>query len=52
MAEENNLLVTGGSDCHGFAKARVLMGGVKVPYALVERLKEEAEKIGSHERQA
>lgn len=45
LSQRYNLLVTGGSDCHGLAKGRVLMGGVKVPYELVERLKAEAEKI-------
>ena len=40
MAKEYGLLVTGGSDCHGEAKDRVLMGSVKIPYEYVERLKE------------
>ncbi|MCQ9206753.1 MAG: PHP domain-containing protein [Omnitrophica bacterium] len=42
IAEESGILITGGSDCHGLAKYRVLMGSVKVPYDIVERLKEEA----------
>lgn len=50
IAEENNLLVTGGSDCHGLGKGRVLMGGVRVPYTLVERLKEESEKVKNEHR--
>jgi len=45
IAERYNLLLTGGSDCHGLNKSRVLIGSVKVPYELVEKLKEEAEKI-------
>jgi len=45
MAEENHLLITGGSDCHGLAKKEVLMGKVKVPYSVVERLKEERDRI-------
>lgn len=45
MAKEHNLLVTGGSDCHGHAKHKVLMGEVKVPYSLVERLREKAKAI-------
>jgi 3',5'-nucleoside bisphosphate phosphatase len=45
IAEENNLLITGGSDCHGMGKGRVLLGSVKVKYSLVEALKKEAEKI-------
>ncbi|MCK4462679.1 MAG: PHP domain-containing protein [Candidatus Omnitrophica bacterium] len=45
IAKENNLLITGGSDCHGLGKGRVLIGNVKIPYSLVEKLKEEANKI-------
>lgn len=45
MARRYDLLVTGGSDCHGMGKGRVLMGEVRVPYMLVEKLKEEAEII-------
>lgn len=39
LAKEYGLLVTGGSDCHGLNKERMLMGTVKVPYALVEEIK-------------
>jgi len=42
MAEEYGLLITGGSDCHGLGKKEVLIGKVKIPYELVERLKEKA----------
>ncbi len=45
IAKENNLLITGGSDCHGLGKGRVLIGNVKIPYSLVEKLKTEANKI-------
>ncbi|MBI5124471.1 MAG: PHP domain-containing protein [Candidatus Omnitrophica bacterium] len=45
FAKRHNLIVTGGSDCHGMGKGRILMGGVKVPYELVEKLKEEAERV-------
>ena len=38
IAEKHNLLVTGGSDCHGFSKARPLIGTVKLPYEHVEKL--------------
>ncbi len=51
IARENNLLVTGGSDCHGLGKGRVLLGEVRVPYTIVEKLKEESEKIKSEYRQ-
>lgn len=40
FAERFDLLITGGSDCHGMGKGEVLMGKVKIPYELVERLKE------------
>ncbi len=36
MARRLNLIITGGSDCHGMNKGRVLMGSVKVPYEIVE----------------
>lgn len=39
LAYEYGLLVTGGSDCHGEGKERILMGSVSVPYKCVERLK-------------
>lgn len=39
FAEKYNLLVTGGSDCHGFSKNRPLIGTVKLPYEHVEKLK-------------
>ena len=39
LAEKHNLLVTGGSDCHGLGKGRVLMGSIIVSYGLVEKLK-------------
>lgn len=40
MASEYGLLITGGSDCHGIGKGKILMGTVKIPYELVEKLKE------------
>ena len=39
IAEKYDLLVTGGSDCHGFSKKAPLIGTVKLPYEHVERLK-------------
>ena len=38
IAEKHNLLVTGGSDCHGFSKKQPLIGTVKLPYEHVEKL--------------
>ena len=45
IAKANNLLVTGGSDCHGMAKPEVRIGSIKIPYELVERLKEAKAKL-------
>jgi len=45
LAKQYNLLMTGGSDCHGLGKGRVLLGEVRVPYELVDRLKEASGKI-------
>ena len=38
IAEKYKLLVTGGSDCHGFSKKAPLIGTVKLPYSYVEKL--------------
>jgi predicted metal-dependent phosphoesterase TrpH len=38
IAEKYGLLVTGGSDCHGFSKNKPLIGTMKLPYEHVERL--------------
>jgi hypothetical protein len=38
LADQHHLLVTGGSDCHGYSKAKPLIGTVKLPYEHVERL--------------
>jgi len=42
LAEKYNLLITGGSDCHGLGKKEVLLGKVKVPYELVEKIRQAA----------
>lgn len=42
IAEKYNLLITGGSDCHGSAKREILIGKIKIPYELVEKLKRAA----------
>lgn len=39
LCEQLNLLVTGGSDCHGENKGRPLIGGVKLPYEYVRKIK-------------
>ncbi|MBI3990525.1 MAG: PHP domain-containing protein [Candidatus Omnitrophica bacterium] len=45
LAEKYNLLITGGSDCHGLGKGKILSGSVKLPYVFVERLRQAHEKI-------
>ncbi len=40
IAKKFNLVVTGGSDCHGNAKPEVKIGSIKIPYELVEKLKQ------------
>ena len=39
LARYYGLIATGGSDCHGPNKNRILMGTVTVPYTVVEELK-------------
>ncbi len=40
IAKQHKLLITGGSDCHGFRRSKgPLIGSVSVPYHVVERLK-------------
>jgi predicted metal-dependent phosphoesterase TrpH len=41
-AERHDLLVTGGSDCHGDSKGEPLIGRVKLPCEFVEKLKSAA----------
>lgn len=42
IADRFQLLVTGGSDCHGMSKGAPVMGTVKLPYQHVEKLKARA----------
>ena len=39
IADKCNLLVTGGSDCHGYSKGKPLIGTVRLPYDQVEKMK-------------
>jgi predicted metal-dependent phosphoesterase TrpH len=39
MADHFNLLVTGGSDCHGFSKGKPLIGTVKLPGIYLQKLR-------------
>lgn len=45
IASKYDLVMTGGSDCHGFAKREVLIGKVKIPYIYVEKMKERLSKL-------
>ena len=40
IAQKYNLLLTGGSDAHGQAKKHTYVGKLKIPYELVEKMKE------------
>jgi predicted metal-dependent phosphoesterase TrpH len=42
LADRFHLLVTGGSDCHGYSKGAPVIGGIKLPYQHVEKLKARA----------
>jgi len=42
IADKYDLLVTGGSDCHGMSKGKPLIGTIKLPFQHVEKLKEAA----------
>jgi predicted metal-dependent phosphoesterase TrpH len=44
IADRHQLLVTGGSDCHGMSKGKPLIGTVRVPYQHVEKLRARAEE--------
>lgn len=45
LAKQYNLLITGGSDCHGGARGKMAMGSVRVPYEHVDALKEARDAI-------
>lgn len=45
LAKFYNLVVTGGSDCHGDAKDEVLMGKVNVPEQVLDNLKEAHKRL-------
>ena len=45
IAETHHLLVTGGSDCHGFSKNKPLIGTVRLPYEHVEKLSAARQKV-------
>lgn len=45
LARQYGLLITGGSDCHGEAKDKLRLGAIKIPYSLVEKLKQQAQYL-------
>ena len=45
LAKQYNLLITGGSDCHGRAKGRMIMGSIRLPYEHVNALKEAKKNV-------
>ena len=47
IAKRLNLLVTGGSDCHGMNKGKPLIGSMKLPYEYVARLKSKLPKTSA-----
>jgi 3',5'-nucleoside bisphosphate phosphatase len=47
IADKYHLLVTGGSDCHGFSKGKPLIGTVRLPYEHVEKMKERISRRAS-----
>ena len=50
IADKYHLLVTGGSDCHGYSKKAPLIGTVKLPYEHVEQMKAARDKRKSEVR--
>lgn len=44
IADRHRLLVSGGSDCHGMSRGKPLVGSIKVPYEVVERMREKVTK--------
>ncbi|MBU0634676.1 MAG: PHP domain-containing protein [Candidatus Omnitrophica bacterium] len=51
LAKKYNLLVSGGSDCHGEGKGLPFIGKVRVPYHVLESLKQAAAAKNGEERQ-
>jgi 3',5'-nucleoside bisphosphate phosphatase len=45
FAAQYDLLVTGGSDCHGMSKGKPLIGTVRLPYQYVTQLKERKAQV-------
>jgi hypothetical protein len=39
LAAKHNLILTGGTDCHGLARGRIIMGTLPIPYEILEKMK-------------
>jgi 3',5'-nucleoside bisphosphate phosphatase len=44
LADRYRLLVTGGSDCHGYSKGKPLLGTIRLPYEHVMQLQERLDR--------
>lgn len=45
FTQKQNLLITGGSDCHGYGKPEILIGKIRLPYHYLEKLKESVPQL-------
>ncbi len=45
LAKHYGLLYTGGSDCHGTRRGKILMGTVKMPYSCLEALRKKRKEL-------
>jgi hypothetical protein len=45
LAKKYDLLITGGSDCHGTRKPDIALGSIKIDDSLVEKIKEKRDNI-------
>ena len=50
LAQEHELLITGGSDCHGMNKGKPLIGSIKLPYQHVQDLKARSAEVRDRNR--
>jgi predicted metal-dependent phosphoesterase TrpH len=51
LAEKYELIITGGSDCHGTIDGSTpLLGNIKIPYSLLAPLKKYKEKLGDNKQ--
>ena len=44
LVQKNDLLVSGGSDCHGGRNGAIQLGKFNVPYVIVENMRNELRK--------